>query len=419
MKILVTGGAGFIGSHVVDAYLAAGHEVAVVDDLSTGSEANLRKGVPFYLMSIDAPQLARVFQIEKPDVINHHAAQISVVVSARDPVFDAKVNALGLLNVLECSRTAGVKKFIFVSSGGAIYGESEGARFSEDHNPVPVSPYAIHKLLGEHYLRFYGIQHHLSWTTLRYANVYGPRQNPHGEAGVVAIFISKVLAGEIPSINAYPEEPEGMARDYVYVEDVARANLLALDKAAGEAVNIGAGKEVRTREILAAICRIMGKELRYTRAGPRPGDLHRSCLDNGKAARVLGWKPSFSLDEGLARTIAYFNAAAAGGIPAAAPGGIPAVAPGGIPAAAASAPGGTPAASPNASGATNSRSCLTPASRRSASSPAREEWCSPSRSTRTCRPSPWTRWKSAPVRFRASMASRAQRSSDRSIWQAT
>jgi UDP-glucose 4-epimerase len=309
MKILVTGGAGFIGSHVVDAYLAAGHEVVIIDDLSSGFETNLPKGVPFYLMSIGSPELAKVFQIEKPDVVNHHAAQISVVVSTRDPMRDATINGLGLLNVLECSRIASVKKFIFVSSGGAIYGEAGGARLLEDHPPAPISPYAIHKLLGEHYLRFYGVQHGLPWTTLRYANVYGPRQNPHGEAGVVAIFISKVMSGEIPAINAYPEEPEGMARDYVYVEDVARANLLALDKGTGEAMNIATGREVRTRELLAAICRIMGKELRYTRAGARPGDLRRSCLENAKAASVLGWKPNFSLDEGLARTISHFTAA--------------------------------------------------------------------------------------------------------------
>ncbi|MGA2976332.1 MAG: NAD-dependent epimerase/dehydratase family protein [Spirochaetia bacterium] len=309
MKILVTGGAGFIGSHVVDAFLAAGHEVAVVDDLSTGSRERLPHGVSFYLMNIGSPDLAKVFQIEKPDIVDHHAAQISVTVSTRDPILDATVNGLGLLNVLECSLKSEVKKFIFISSGGAIYGEAGGARLAEDHAAAPVSPYAIHKLLGEHYLRFFGTQRGLIWTSLRYANVFGPRQNPDGEAGVVAIFISKILKGEIPAINAYPEEPEGMARDYVYVEDVARANVLALDKGAGEAVNIATGREVRTRELLAAIYRILGKELKYTRAGPRPGDLRRSCLDNAKASAVLGWKPAFSLEEGLTKTVSFFTSA--------------------------------------------------------------------------------------------------------------
>jgi UDP-glucose 4-epimerase len=307
MKILVTGGAGFIGSHVVDAYLAAGHEVAVVDDLSSGSGRFLPPTVRLYLMNICAPELAKVFEIEKPQVVNHHAAQISVTISTREPVRDATVNGLGLLNVLECSRTAGVKKVIFVSSGGAIYGEANGEKLREDHVPAPVSPYAIHKLLGEHYVRFYGTQHGLEWTALRYANVFGPRQNPLGEAGVVAIFIAKVLAGEVPVVNAFPEDPEGMARDYVYVEDVARASVLALDKAGGEAVNIGTAREVRTRELLASICRIAGKELKYTMGGPRPGDLRSSCLDNSKAAQALGWKPKFSLDEGLSRTVAWFS----------------------------------------------------------------------------------------------------------------
>ncbi|MGD0727123.1 MAG: NAD-dependent epimerase/dehydratase family protein [Spirochaetia bacterium] len=309
MKILVTGGSGFIGSHVANAYLAAGHKVAIVDDLSTGSIANLPKEASFYLMDIGSPQIEKVFQIEKPDVVNHHAAQMSVVVSVRDPLCDAKTNSLGLLNVLEASWKTGVKKFIFISSGGAIYGETDEENIPEDHPPAPLSPYAIHKLLGEHYLRYYAVQHGLEWTALRYSNVFGPRQNPHGEAGVVAIFINRLLSGEIPTINAYPDEPDGMARDYVYVEDVARASLLALDKAAGEPVNIATGRMVRTRELLAAICRIMGKELKYTRASPRPGDLRRSCLDIAKAARVLGWKPSFSLEEGLARTISFFAAA--------------------------------------------------------------------------------------------------------------
>jgi UDP-glucose 4-epimerase len=309
MKILVTGGAGFIGSHVVAACLEAGHQVAVVDDLSTGALANLPKGASFHLMDIGAPELQKVFEIEKPDIVNHHAAQMSVVVSARNPLLDAKVNCLGLLNVLEASRKTGVKKIIFISSGGAIYGEAEGKNLAEDHTPVPMSPYAIHKFLGEMYLRFYQAEHGLSWTALRYANVFGPRQNPAGEAGVVAIFIAKLLKDEIPAINAFPESPDGMSRDYVFVEDVARASLLALEKAAGEAVNIGTGKEVRTRDLLAAISLIMGKELKYTRAGPRPGDIRRSCLDIGKAARVLGWKPSFTLEEGLAKTVSWFTAA--------------------------------------------------------------------------------------------------------------
>jgi UDP-glucose 4-epimerase len=309
MKILVTGGSGFIGSHVANAYLAAGHQVVIVDDLSTGAIENLPKEATFYLMDIGSPEIEKVFQIEKPDVVNHHAAQMSVVVSVRDPRLDATVNSLGLLNVLEASWKTGVKKFIFISSGGAIYGEADEETIPEDHAPAPLSPYAIHKLLGEHYLRFYGVQHGLEWTALRYANVFGPRQNPHGEAGVVAIFINRLLRGEVPTINAFSDEPDGMARDYVYVEDVARASLLALDKAAGEPVNIASGRMVRTRELLAAICRIMGKELKYTRDGPRPGDLRRSCLDIAKAARVLGWKPSFSLEEGLARTISFFTAA--------------------------------------------------------------------------------------------------------------
>ncbi len=308
MKILVTGGAGFIGSHVVDAYRAAGHDVAVVDDLSSGSGRFLPREVPLYLMNIGSPELRKVLEIEKPQVVNHHAAQVSVTVSTREPVRDATVNGMGLLNVLECSRAAGVKKIIFISSGGAVYGEAGGKKLAEDHPPAPVSPYAIHKLLGEHYVRFYGMQHGMEWTALRYSNVFGPRQNPMGEAGVVAIFISKVLAGEVPVVNAYPEDPEGMARDYVYVEDVARANVLALDKGSGEAVNIATSREVRTRELLASICRIAGKELKYTRAGPRPGDLRSSCLDNGKAARVLGWKPGFDLDEGLSRTFSWFSA---------------------------------------------------------------------------------------------------------------
>ena len=307
MKILVTGGAGFIGSHVVDAYLAAGHEVVVVDDLSSGDRRRVPRGAAFYLMDIGSPELLKAMEIERPDVVNHHAAQISVSVSAREPVLDARTNAMGLLNLLEASRRVGVKRFIFISSGGAIYGEAGGTRMAEDHATTPISPYAIHKLLGEQYLRFYQKQHGLSWVTLRYANVFGPRQNPHGEAGVVAIYVTRLLDREVPVVNAYPEEPAGMVRDYVFVEDAARANVLALEKGTGMALNIGTGRPVRTRELLAEISRLMGKELRYTTASPRPGDLRESCLDARKAAEVLGWKPGFTLEQGLARTVEYFR----------------------------------------------------------------------------------------------------------------
>jgi UDP-glucose 4-epimerase len=307
MKILLTGGAGFIGSHVAEAYIAAGHQVIAVDDLSSGSKENIPPGAVFYLMNINAQELIKVFKQEKPDVVNHHAAQISVTVSARNPLLDAQVNALGLLNVLECSRASGVKKVIFISSGGAIYGETTEDRVTEDHPALPLSPYAIHKLTGENYLRFYNRQYGSRFTVLRYANVYGPRQDPHGEAGVVSIFINKLLAGETPTLNAFPEDPDGMSRDYVFVEDAARANLLALEKGEGQAMNIASAKPLKTRHLLEAICRAMGKEPNFIRAGPRPGDIRKSCLDNGKALAVLGWQPSHTLEDGLRKTVSYFR----------------------------------------------------------------------------------------------------------------
>jgi UDP-glucose 4-epimerase len=307
MKVLLTGGAGFIGSHVAEAYLEAGHDVVVVDDLSSGSRANVPGRAGFYLMSITAAELVRVFELEKPDVVNHHAAQISVTASARDPSLDARVNALGTLNVLECCRASGVGKLIFVSSGGAVYGEASLERVPEDYPPRPLSPYAIHKLAGEHYVRFYNRQHGLAFTILRYSNVYGPRQDPAGEAGVVSIFVRSLLAGETPTLNAFPEDPDGMSRDYVFVGDVARANLLALDRGSGEAVNIGSGRPVKTRELLAALCRILGRELAFVPAGPRPGDLRYSCLDNRKALALLGWKPEYGLEKGLEETVAYLT----------------------------------------------------------------------------------------------------------------
>lgn len=308
MRILLTGGAGFIGSHVADAFLEAGHEVVIVDDLSTGTRGNLPAAARFHPIDIGSPELEEIFADERPDVVDHHAAQISVRVSARDPLLDARVNALGLLNVLECCRRHPVRKFIFISSGGAIYGDVGVDRVTETRSPQPQSPYAIHKLTGEHYLRFYQAEHGLHFTSLRYANIYGPRQNPDGEAGVVAIFTGKLLRGETPTLNSYPDEPDGMARDYLFVEDAARANLLALERGDGEAINISTGRAVRTKELLAALSALVGRKLAYRTAGPGPGDLRHSCLDNGKAFGVLGWRPAISLEDGLARTVAWFRA---------------------------------------------------------------------------------------------------------------
>jgi len=307
MKVLLTGGAGFIGSHVAAALLAAGHRVAVVDDLSTGDRSRVPPEASFHRVDIASEGLEAVFAAERPDVVDHHAAQISVTASARDPRADARTNVLGTLNVLECSRRHGVRKVIFISSGGAIYGDAPVERIPEDWTPQPLSPYAIHKLAGEHYLRFFRAQHGLPSTSLRYANVYGPGQDPRGEAGVVAIFCTKLLRGETPVLNAFPDEPAGMARDYVYVEDVAAANLAALERGDDGAFNIGTGVAVRTREILENIARLLGKEARYATAGPRPGDLRASCLDNRRALEVLGWRPTHDLEAGLAKTVAWFQ----------------------------------------------------------------------------------------------------------------
>jgi UDP-glucose 4-epimerase len=307
MKILITGGAGFIGSHVADAYIDAGHEAVVVDNLASGKIDNLPTKAKFYLMDIGSRELDRVFELEKPDIVNHHAAQVSVTVSTRDPAGDARVNALGLLNLLEASIRHSVKKFIFISTGGAIYGDTELMPTPEEHPPQPISPYGIHKHLGEQYLRFYAQQHGLSFTVLRYANVYGPRQNPLGEAGVVAIFVNTLLKGEIPTLFAYPEEPEGMLRDYVYVEDVAGANLLATNSGTGELINIGTGIATSTASLYRAIGSFFKSPPGPKRAEARPGDLRRSCLDIRKANRILGWKPSVDLQEGLSRTVKFFS----------------------------------------------------------------------------------------------------------------
>jgi UDP-glucose 4-epimerase len=307
MKVLITGGAGFIGSHVADAYLQGGHDVVILDNLSTGSTENIPKKAKFYLLDICSSEIDKVFELEQPEIVNHLAAQISVTVSTRDPVQDARVNALGMLNLLGTAVRHSIKKFIFSSTGGAIYGDTEHMPTPETHPPQPVSPYGIHKFLGEQYLRFYAAQHGLAYTVLRYANVYGPRQNPLGEAGVVAIFINTLLKGETPTVFAYPEEPEGMLRDYVYVEDVAGANILAANHGTGEIINIGTGKTTTTGALYRTTGSFFDNPPEPKRGEARPGDLRRSCLEIRKAKDVLGWKPSIDLEEGLSRTVQYFS----------------------------------------------------------------------------------------------------------------
>lgn len=313
MKILVTGGAGFIGSNVVDGYIAAGHDVTVVDNLYSGKRENLHPQARFHLMDIRSPRLAELFAQERFDVVNHHAAQMSVPASVEDPLFDADVNVRGFVNVLEAARTTGVKKVIFISSGGAIYGEAAEYPTPETAKPVPLSPYAITKAVSEQYLYFYRHQYGLDYTVLRYANVYGPRQVPHGEAGVVAIFMDRLLAGKPCTVYHFPDAPQGMARDYCYVGDVVAANLLALEKANAEAVNIGTGTPTQTRELFDAVYAVIRKARSEIDSGlalplfgaARPGDLSRSCLDVGKAAAVLGFAAKWRLDKGLAATLAW------------------------------------------------------------------------------------------------------------------
>lgn len=307
MTILITGGAGFIGSHVADAYLNAGHRVVVVDDLSSGRRENLDSRVVFHQKDIRDESLEAIFELEKPDIVNHHAAQISVPRSISNPKQDAEVNILGFINVLQCCVKYQVKKIIFISSGGAIYGEAKEYPTTENYLPKPLSIYAINKYAGEHYLRFFHHQYGLKYTVLRYANVFGPRQMPEGEAGVVSIFVEKLLKDETPELYAYPDEPDGMIRDYVYVKDVVRANLAVLESGDNDAFNIGTCMETTTLHLYRTILWQLGKKIQPQRGPARQGDIRRSMLDNSKAFRELGWSPLYSLEEGVKETIEFFK----------------------------------------------------------------------------------------------------------------
>lgn len=308
MKTLITGGAGFIGSHVAEAFLAAGHDVAIVDDLRSGSADRAPRGARFYAADVGGPEFSAILAKERPDLVSHHAAQVSVPASVRDPQADARVNVLGLLSALQGCVEHGVGRFVFASSGGAVYGEAGHRPTAETEPPRPLSPYGIHKLAGEHYLQCYRREHGLRSVALRYGNVYGPRQSAHGEAGVVAIFAERLLRGERPVVFAYPDQPAGMIRDYVYVEDVARANLLALSSSADGPFNIAGGNPVRTRDLFDLVRAACGSGAAPIREPARPGDVRENWLDVTRASDVLGWRPEVPLAEGIARTVRHLRA---------------------------------------------------------------------------------------------------------------
>ncbi len=315
MKILVTGGAGFIGSNLVDGLLAAGHEVVVVDNLSSGKRINLNPAARFYELDIGDPGLSDVFAREGIDLVSHHAAQIDVRHSVADPQFDARTNILGLLNILENCRRYEIKGVVFASSGGVVYGEPSQLPATETFPKGPLSPYGVSKLASEFYLCYYAQVMGLPYVTLRYGNVYGPRQDPHGEAGVVAIFGEKLLRGETPVIYGDGDQ----VRDYVFVEDVVRANLLALQRLLGPvcgaapggcaindfAFNIGTGQGASVNELFTLLKEITGFQGEATHGPERTGELRRIYLDAGKARDVLGWTPQFSFKEGLRRTVGH------------------------------------------------------------------------------------------------------------------
>lgn len=308
MRTLITGGAGFIGSHVAEVLLGAGHEVAVVDNLRRGRAEHVPRGARLYVADAGSDEFGTILAKERPHLVSHHAAQVSVTASARDPQLDARVNCLGLLAVLQHCVQHQVGRFLFVSSGGAVYGDAASRPTPEDAPPRPRSPYGIHKLTGEHYLEFYRREYGLQSITLRYGNVYGARQDPHGEAGVVAIFIDRLLRGERPTLHAYPDQPAGMTRDYVHVDDVARANLRALESSATGPFNIAGGRPVPTGELYELIRSACGSDLTAVPAPARPGDLRENWLDISRAAGELGWRPAVPLAEGVARTVHYLRA---------------------------------------------------------------------------------------------------------------
>jgi UDP-glucose 4-epimerase len=302
MNILVTGGAGFIGSHIVDAYIREGHRVVVLDNLSTGKRERVHPDATFYALDLMDPEVKDIFERENIEVINHHAAQISVTQSVADPAFDAEINIVGSLKLLELAISHPVRKFIFASTGGALYGEQDYFPANEEHPTQPMNPYGIAKLTVERYLNYYQENFNIQPTILRYSNVYGPRQDPHGEAGVVAIFCQQLLKDQQPVIFGDGEQ----TRDFVSVFDVVSANLKALSENCQGTYNVGTGKETSVNTIAANLIKGSGKALSPQHNPPRMGEQRRSSIDYGKFNRDHGWQPTQALDEGLKETFDFF-----------------------------------------------------------------------------------------------------------------
>jgi UDP-glucose 4-epimerase len=300
---LVTGGAGFIGSHIVDRLIKEGHQAVVVDSLASGKKKNIHREARFYKLDILSPKIEKILQKEKPDIISHHAAQRDVRRSVADPLFDAQVNILGILNLLQCAVRVGTKRILFASSGGAIYGEQQTFPAPETHPTHPISPYGISKLTSEHYLYYYQHVSGISYASLRYSNVYGPRQDPFGEAGVVTIFTQKMLTQEQPVVNGNGEQ----TRDYIYIDDVVDAHMTLMEESAEGIFNVGTGRETTVNQLYRALAEITGYKQKPIYGPEKRGEQTRSVLDYGKLKRTLGWEPQVSVHEGLDRTVAYFR----------------------------------------------------------------------------------------------------------------